>query len=182
MAVSVRPVCADDFLALLPLWDQIVEANPGLDVSSLLRRIDESVSGGPLQLLVAWEGQRAVGLVGIALVNTSTWSEQKSLTMQSLIVAKDSRHRGVAKSMLRYVAMHAEELGAHEIVAHVPSRSRETARFFASFGFTESSTRRVAQVANLRRKLATREQIVAKGVVPRRITRNDLVLRRATNK
>lgn len=182
MAVSVRTVVSDDFVALMPLWNQLLESNKDLDVAILLRRIDESVAGGPMKLLVAWEGERAVGLVGLSVVETSTWSDHKAVSLHSLLVAKDSRHRGVAKALLRFAVGFADEIGAEEIIANIPSASRETARFFASFGFGENSIRRIACVSSLRRKFATREQIVSKGVVPRRVSKNDLLLRRATNK
>lgn len=151
MAVAVREVAMDDIVALMPLWDE-VEGRPSVEV--LIGRIELSLADHGFKILIAWEGQSAVGIACVALTDVGSWAEIPGVQVSGLHVRGVNRHRGVAKALLNAALQCADKWGCTQVVAMVPPGERDANRFFARLGFAPVATHRVTDVGSLRKKVS----------------------------
>ena len=168
MAITVRDIAVDDLPALMPLWEEIQADNAGLDVSALISRIELAESEN-FRLLVAWDGDDAVGITMVTMADVGTWTELSAVQLSGLHVLAKARHRGVGKALLNAALVCADNWGCANLVVTVPPASREANRFFARLGFAPIATKRIVDTEALRRVIATEHRGLSAARLRRRL-------------
>ena len=96
----------------------------------------------------------AVGLAILGLDPLSLVLGNPQVTIDTFVVHREHRRRGVGAALLAAAAAHAEQTGAAHVVAAVGGHEAERQRFFARMGFAPLTTRRIVPVDSLTRSLA----------------------------
>ena len=76
------------------------------------------------------------------------------VTVDTFVVHREHRRRGVGAALLAAAAAYAPETGADHVVAAVGGHEAERQRFFARMGFAPLTTRRIVALDSLTRSLA----------------------------
>ncbi len=105
-------------------------------------------------LLVARSEGAAVGMLLGRVVGPSPFTDDVSLTVDALYVARDHRRRGVGHDLVRVAADVAAQAGAAHVYASPLPGARGMQRFFVQLGFTPAAAYRVCTIAALQRRLA----------------------------
>lgn len=105
-------------------------------------------------VLVARSEEAAVGLLLGRVVGPSPFTDDVSLTVDALYVARDHRRRGVGHQLMQLAADVAAQAGAGHVYAHPVPGARGMQRFFVQLGFTPAAAYRVCTTAALQRRLA----------------------------
>ncbi|MBD2760231.1 GNAT family N-acetyltransferase [Yimella sp. cx-573] len=156
---SVRRVQNDstDMASFERLWtDSRVASGQTRDwASRMIRdgRLIAAVEHPDVRVFLAHSGADATGYVVVVRSPLSTLSAEPAVWIDQLYVDPAHRRSGVARSLLAVVPITAESIGAGVITAAVPAGHRDTNRFFARLGFTNTTTLRSTTVAALRRHL-----------------------------
>ena len=102
--------------------------------------------------------ESAVGLAVLGIEPLSLVLGCPQVTVDSFVVHRAHRRRGVGSVLLAAAAAYAAENGAAHVVASVGGHEAERQRFFAQMGFAPLSTRRVVALESLSRTLAARQR------------------------
>lgn len=113
-------------------------------------------------------GETAVGLAVLGIEPLSLVLGCPQVTVDSFVVHRAHRRRGVGSALLAAVAGYAAENGAAHVVASVGGHEAERQRFFAQMGFAPLSTRRVVALDSLARTLSARQRAGVTVPAPRR--------------
>jgi L-amino acid N-acyltransferase YncA len=116
----------------------------------------------------AADGETAVGLAVLGVDPLSLVLGAPQVTVETFVVHRSHRRRGVGSALLTAAAGYAEETGAAHVVAAVGGHEAERQRFFAQMGFAPLTTRRVVSLESLARTLAARQRAGVTVPVPRR--------------
>jgi GNAT superfamily N-acetyltransferase len=110
------------------------------------------------------DGGPAVGLAVLGLDPLSAVLGSPQVTVDSFVVHRDHRRRGVGTALLAAAAEYAGQMGAAHVAVSVGGREAERQRYFAQMGFAPLTTRRIVALDSLTRTLASRRR--AGGTVP----------------
>jgi GNAT superfamily N-acetyltransferase len=83
--------------------------------------------------------------------------DQPAMHVEQLWVDPEARQRGIAKALLRFVAVAAQRHGAAEVVCSVPA-GRDANRFLARLGFAPMVVLRAASVPTVLRRCQAEEE------------------------
>ncbi|AAY95338.1 GNAT family N-acetyltransferase [Pseudomonas protegens] len=114
--IQIRPVTAADHSAWLPLWQAYLrfyetELADAVTQSTWQRFLDPSE---PTNAALAWDGERAVGLVHF-IYHRSNWSIESSCYLQDLLVTPDQRGTGVGRQLIEFVYTQAKQDGCAKV-------------------------------------------------------------------
>ena len=114
--IQIRPVTAADHSAWLPLWQTYLrfyetELADAVTQSTWQRFLDPSE---PTNAALAWDGERAVGLVHF-IYHRSNWSIENSCYLQDLLVTPDQRGTGVGRQLIEFVYAQAKQDGCAKV-------------------------------------------------------------------
>ncbi|WP_377706920.1 GNAT family N-acetyltransferase [Pseudomonas protegens] len=114
--IQIRPVTAADHSAWLPLWQAYLrfyetELADAVTQSTWQRFLDPSE---PTHAALAWDGERAVGLVHF-IYHRSNWSIENSCYLQDLLVPPDQRGTGVGRQLIEFVYAQAKQDGCAKV-------------------------------------------------------------------
>ncbi|WP_025131534.1 GNAT family N-acetyltransferase [Pseudomonas sp. PH1b] len=114
--IQIRPVSAVDHGAWLPLWQAYLrfyqtELPDAVSQSTWQRFLD---AGEPTHAALAWDGERAVGLVHF-IYHRSNWSIENSCYLQDLLVTPDQRGTGVGRKLIEFVYAQAKQDGCAKV-------------------------------------------------------------------
>ncbi|MBP5124011.1 GNAT family N-acetyltransferase [Pseudomonas protegens] len=114
--IQIRPVTAADHSAWLPLWQAYLrfyetELADAVTQSTWQRFLDLSE---PTHAALAWDGERAVGLVHF-IYHRSNWSIENSCYLQDLLVTPDQRGTGVGRQLIEFVYAQAKQDGCAKV-------------------------------------------------------------------
>lgn len=114
--IQIRPVTAADHSAWLPLWQAYLrfyetELADAVTQSTWQRFLDPSE---PTHAALAWDGERAVGLVHF-IYHRSNWSIENSCYLQDLLVTPDQRGTGVGRQLIEFVYAQAKQDGCAKV-------------------------------------------------------------------
>ncbi|WP_047290077.1 MULTISPECIES: GNAT family N-acetyltransferase [Pseudomonas] len=114
--IQIRPVTAADHSAWLPLWQTYLrfyetELADAVTQSTWQRFLDPSE---PTHAALAWDGERAVGLVHF-IYHRSNWSIENSCYLQDLLVTPDQRGTGVGRQLIEFVYAQAKQDGCAKV-------------------------------------------------------------------
>ena len=118
-------------------------------VTPLLERPDIDVVVA--ELSEADGGTRAVALMVLRRAELLPLLDEPAVHVEQLWVDPDARQRGIAKALLRFVAVAAQRHGAAEVVCSVPA-GRDANRFLARLGFAPMVVLRAASVPTVLRR------------------------------
>ena len=90
------------------------------------------------------------------------------VTVDTFVVHREHRRRGVGAVLLAAAAAYAQETGAAHVVAAVGGHEAERQRFFARMGFAPLTTRRIVALDSLTRSLAAWQRSGLPVPAPRR--------------
>jgi GNAT superfamily N-acetyltransferase len=110
------------------------------------------------------DGEPAVGLAVLGLDPLSLVLGSPQVTVDTFVVHRDHRRRGVGTALLAAAAEYAGQAGAAHVAVAVGVREAERQRYFAQMGFAPLTTRRIVALESLTRTLASRRR--AGGTVP----------------
>ncbi len=113
-------------------------------------------------------GEVPVGLAVLGVDPLSVVLGAPQVTIDSFVVHRDHRRRGVGAVLLAAAAEHAAETGAQHVVAAAGGHEAERQRFFARMGFAPLTTRRIVSREQLGRSLAAWQQNWVAGTGQRR--------------
>jgi GNAT superfamily N-acetyltransferase len=126
-----------------------------------------AAAGGP-------NGEAAVGLAVLGLDPLSLVLGNPQVTVDTFVVHREHRRRGVGAVLLAAAAAYAKENGAAHVVAAVGGHEAERQRFFARMGFAPLTTRRIVTVDSLTRSLAAWQRTG----LPAQVSRRAMAVRR----
>ncbi|PZP04180.1 GNAT family N-acetyltransferase [Pseudomonas protegens] len=114
--IQIRPVTAADHSAWQPLWQAYLrfyetELADAVTQSTWQRFLDPSE---PTNAALAWDGERAVGLVHF-IYHRSNWSIENSCYLQDLLVTPDQRGTGVGRQLIEFVYAQAKQDGCAKV-------------------------------------------------------------------
>ncbi|MCU7648196.1 GNAT family N-acetyltransferase [Pseudomonas piscis] len=114
--IQIRPVTAADHAAWLPLWQAYLrfyetELADAVTQSTWQRLLDASE---PTHAALAWDGERAVGLVHF-IYHRSNWSIENACYLQDLLVAPQQRGTGVGRKLIEFVYAQAKQDGCAKV-------------------------------------------------------------------
>nr|WP_269811355.1 GNAT family N-acetyltransferase [Kineosporia rhizophila] len=148
--MEIRAATVDDVPELLALWGQSRSALP----EGAQARLEAAILVGEPEVVVARLNERAVAFLVMRQSPLNVLSGATAVCMDEFFVAAAERRHGVGRALLAYVAAQAERLGAEQIVAGVPSPSKDAQRYFAKLGFVPVVVRRATTPPALLRRLA----------------------------
>jgi GNAT superfamily N-acetyltransferase len=117
---------------------------------------------------VSSDSEMAVGLAVLGVDPLSLVLGTPQVTIDTFVVHRDHRRRGVGVVLLAAAADYAREHGAAHVVAAVGGHEAERQRFFSRMGFAPLTTRRIAALDSLTRSLAAWQRRWLTVPVPRR--------------
>jgi GNAT superfamily N-acetyltransferase len=123
------------------------------------------------------DAEVAVGLAILGLDPLSSVLGNPQVTIDTFVVQREHRRRGVGAVLLAAAAAYAQDIGAAHVVAAVAGHEAERQRFFARMGFAPLTTRRIVPVDSLTRSLTAWQRNGVTVPAPRRAS---LARRRAT--
>ncbi|WP_404942026.1 GNAT family N-acetyltransferase [Pseudomonas danubii] len=114
--IQIRPVTTADHAAWLPLWQAYLrfyetELADAVTQSTWQRFLD---AREPAHAALAWDGERAVGLVHF-IYHRSNWSIENSCYLQDLLVTPDQRGTGVGRQLIEFVYAQAKQDGCAKV-------------------------------------------------------------------
>ncbi|BAQ84022.1 GNAT family N-acetyltransferase [Pseudomonas sp. St29] len=114
--IQIRPVTAADHAAWLPLWQAYLrfyetELPDTVTQSTWQRFLD---TREPTHSALAWDGERAVGLVHF-IYHRSNWSIENACYLQDLLVTPDQRGTGVGRQLIEFVYTRAKQDGCAKV-------------------------------------------------------------------
>ncbi|TWC39502.1 acetyltransferase (GNAT) family protein [Pseudomonas sp. SJZ079] len=116
MRLEIRPVTAADHAAWLPLWQgyqRFYKAEIASATSALTwRRFLDP--GEPMHAALAWQDDRAVGLVHF-IYHRSCWTEGDYCYLQDLFVGEGLRGAGIGRRLIEHVYQAAQTAGASRV-------------------------------------------------------------------
>jgi GNAT superfamily N-acetyltransferase len=118
-------------------------------------RVVLAVLPGPYAADGGANGEVAVGLTVLGLDPLSLVLGNPQVTVDTFVVHREHRRRGVGAVMLAAAAAYAQANGAAHVVAAAGGHEAERQRFFARMGFAPLTTRRIVTVESLTRSLAS---------------------------
>jgi GNAT superfamily N-acetyltransferase len=158
--VAVRTAGSEDLPALLELARELRDVgarteravNP-VAIIDLAGRLEAAIAGTECRVVLATVDGAPAGMALFRAVQPDPLSESVVLQMSHVVVAKPYQRRGVGHALGASAAEVADELGIEHVAVSVYPSLRDASRFYARLGFAAVSTRRVAPVAVLRRRL-----------------------------
>jgi L-amino acid N-acyltransferase YncA len=114
------------------------------------------------------DGEVPVGLAVLGVDPLSLVLGAAQVTIDTFVVHREHRRRGVGAVLLAAAADYARELGADHVVAAVGGHEAERQRFFSRMGFAPLTTRRIAALDSLNRSLAAWQRSWLTVPAPRR--------------
>jgi len=110
--IQIRPVTPNDQAVWLPLWHAYLrfyntELPDSVSQSTWQRFLDP---GEPTNAALAWDGDRAVGMVHF-IYHRSNWSIENACYLQDLLVAPQQRGTGIGRQLIEFVYAKAREDG-----------------------------------------------------------------------
>ncbi|SOE03132.1 GNAT family N-acetyltransferase [Blastococcus haudaquaticus] len=118
-------------------------------------RVVLAVLPGPHAAVGGATGEAVVGLAVLGLDPLSLVLGNPQVTVDTFVVHREHRRRGVGAVLLAAAAAYAQENGAAHVVAVAGGHEAERQRFLARMGFAPLATRRIVSVESLTRSLAT---------------------------
>lgn len=131
-------------------------------------RVVLAVLPGPYAAAGGADGEIAVGLAVLGLDPLSLVLDNPQVTVDTFVVHRDHRRRGVGTALLVAATAYAQENGAAHVVAAAGGHEAERQRFFARMGFAPLTTRRIVTVESLTRALAAWQRGGVTVPLPRR--------------
>lgn len=118
-------------------------------------RVVLAVLPGPNAAAGGAGAEVAVGLAVLGLDPLSLVLGNPQVTVDTFVVHREHRRRGVGAVLLAAAAAYAQQNGAAHVVAAAGGHEAERQRFLARMGFAPLATRRIVAVESLVRSLAT---------------------------
>jgi GNAT superfamily N-acetyltransferase len=109
-----------------------------------------------------------IGFAAFSVVEASLLAAGSAVVVDVVHVGEGHRKSGVGRALLRHAVVLADEVGATDVVAHVPPGRRDIHRFLARYGFTPQVVRRTAPLGALRRRLGVEARIEARDAATER--------------
>ncbi|PJI43577.1 GNAT family N-acetyltransferase [Ferrovibrio sp.] len=110
--IVIRPVAATERAQWEPLWLGYLafyeKSVPAVVTDFTWARV---VEGREIEALIAWEGQRALGLVQY-LLHPSTWNMGGNVYLQDLFVVPEARGKRIGRRLIAAVAEASKAKGA----------------------------------------------------------------------
>ncbi len=171
-AVQTRVARGDDLAAVLALVRQyraeshvehvLTGQGPGAAAAAGFRRLLAdpqhrvvlAVLPGPNAPGADTAGEVAVGLAVLGVDPLSVVLGSPQVTVDSFVVHRDHRRRGVGAVLLAAAAAYAEQTGAEHVVAAAGGHEAERQRFLSRMGFAPLTTRRIVSREQLSRSLS----------------------------
>lgn len=115
-SLTLRPVTHTDHAAWLPLWQAYLtfyksSVADEVTATTWQRFLDPSE---PMHAALAWQGDRAVGLVHW-IFHRSCWTSSDYCYLQDLFVSPDVRQGGIGRALIEHVYAAASAAGANRV-------------------------------------------------------------------
>ena len=131
--MEIRRCTAADFDAVVSLLRQLWPEK-ALNRESLRRVFDRALRSEAQCYLCAVEDGRVVGFCSMTLIN-SLWVEAPLAYLNELVVAEDSRGRGIGSQLMNAMTELARQQGAKQVELDSAFHRKAAHRFYESGGF-----------------------------------------------
>ncbi|MDH4568218.1 GNAT family N-acetyltransferase [Pseudomonas sp. BN414] len=116
MSLEIRPLCAADYAAWLPLWQGYqrfykTEIPAETTAVTWQRFLDPAE---PMHAAVAWQDGKAVGMVHF-IYHRSCWTTGDYCYLQDLYVAEGLRGGGIGRQLIEHVYAQARTAGISRV-------------------------------------------------------------------
>ncbi len=176
--VQTRIATADDVPVLLELWDELRQvggrgerANNPVSTTEVRDRLAQVVENPSYRIVIATLEDQPAGMVVLQATRPDPFTDTRVVNVAHLVVANNTRHKGVGHALLTAAADFATERRLEQVSVSVYPSLRDASRFFARLGFAPAATRRVAPLSLLRRRLGADPVTPAMGDAIRRRSR-----------
>ena len=136
MTVSVRPATVDDLDALVDLYADVaaegrwIAGEMPVDKLARRARFESSMDRNEAQSFVALDGERIVGELGVEVASYG-------VADLGMMVAADTRGRGVGSALLSAAIKWARQAGAHKVALQVWPHNDAALALYRKFGFEQ---------------------------------------------
>ncbi|HVS67809.1 MAG TPA: GNAT family N-acetyltransferase [Mycobacteriales bacterium] len=160
--VLTRVATADDIPVMLELWDELRQvggrgerANNPVTAVEVRDRLKQVVDNSSYRVVMAYLEDKPAGMIVLQATRPDPFTDARVVNVAHLVVANNTRHKGVGHALLTAAADFATERRLDQVSVSVYPSLRDASRFFARLGFAPAATRRVAPVSVLRRRLGS---------------------------
>ncbi|HWS58154.1 MAG TPA: GNAT family N-acetyltransferase [Actinotalea sp.] len=123
------------------------------DAADLAHQLGALATAPGGTVLVGLLDEVPVGMALGRVVGPNPFTDETSLSVETLYVSPDHRRRGVGHALMAGVVDVADEVGAEHVYAAPIPGARGMQRFFVRLGFAPAAAHRVASTAALQRRL-----------------------------
>jgi N-acetylglutamate synthase-like GNAT family acetyltransferase len=158
--VATRVATVDDVPILLELWDELRQvggrgerANNPVSAVEVRDRLGQVIENPSYRIVIAFLEGTPAGMIVLQAARPDPFTDARVVNVAHLVVANNTRHKGVGRALLAAAADFASERRLEQVSVSVYPSLRDASRFFARLGFAPAAMRRVAPVSVLRRRL-----------------------------
>ena len=173
--VLTRTASLADVPSLATLWRELRQVggraeravNP-VAVNDIEQRLCATIEDPDCRIVLATVDGAPAGMTVLRVACPDPLSCSQVVQLMHVIVANDSRRRGVGHALVAAAADYADERQVEHLTAGMYPSLRDASRFYARLGFAPVLIQRVAPVAAVRRRLGADAHVRADDVVRRR--------------
>lgn len=140
---SVRAATHSDLETVIPLWRQLEAVQSPTRLYPMVpeaeMRIRASFTGAidaeDADLLVAFDGDDAVGMALVRLEHPSRMSDELAAELSRVVVRSDRRGGGTGRALIEAAGAWARERGVRTLVASIFVSNQASVRFWRAIGF-----------------------------------------------
>jgi len=173
--VLTRTASLADVPSLATLWRELRQVggraeravNP-VAVPDIEQRLCATIEDPDCRIVLATVDGAPAGMTVLRVACPDPLSCSQVVQLMHVIVANDSRRRGVGHALVAAAADYADERQVEHLTAGMYPSLRDASRFYARLGFAPVLVQRVAPVGAVRRRLGADAHVRADDVVRRR--------------
>jgi GNAT superfamily N-acetyltransferase len=152
--ITIRAATHQDLPALMPLWRELETAQGAYRLyppvpeaqERIIAAFRAGIDSDDADVLVAYDGDEAVGMVLVHLERPSRMSDERAAELSRVVVRADRRGSGAGKALVQASETWARDRGIRTMVAAIFVRNEPSRGFWRAVGFEPWVERMVREV------------------------------------